>query len=441
MAAPAEAPKKPLRVDWLRIFCSFLSRTSYHSHYMTRSATLFFAALAVCAAEPQYDLLLKGGHVIDPKNGVSKVADVAVAAGKIARVAPDIPAAEAKRVADLAGLYVVPGLIDIHAHVYAGTGLRGITGDSSVYPDGFSLRAGVTTLVDAGSAGWRNFPDFRQRVIDRAQTRVLALLNISAVGMAQGENDPEQFSPEETVKMAKANADVIVGLKIAHYTRRDWRDVDRALEAGRALNLPLMVDFGAVGGPRTLRDLVLDKLRPGDIYTHCYSGWRGELTENGRVNPAMIQARERGVIFDLGHGAGSFFWYVAVPAFEQRFFPDSISTDLHTGSMNGGMKDMVNIMSKVLNLGVPLEEVVRMSTWNPAREIKRPELGNLEVGAPADIAALGLERGSFGFLDSAGALRKGDRRLVPELTVLKGAVVWDLNGRAATDWRSFPYKR
>jgi len=394
------------------------------------------------AAEPRYDLLLKGGRVIDPKNGINKVLDVAVSGGKIALVAPDIPAAEAKSVAGVAGLYVTPGLIDIHAHVYTGTGLRALTGDSSVYPDGFSFRSGVTTQVDAGTSGWRNFPDFRQRVIDRSQTRVLALLNICGVGMApSGENDPNDMDVAEAVKLARAHADIVVGFKIAHYGLPDWREVDRAVEAGKQLDLPVMVDFGHLRGPRSLRELLPDKLRPGDIYTHCYSGWRDELVENAKVNPAMIAARKRGVIFDVGHGGGSFFWFVAVPAFEQKFFPDSISTDLHTGSMNAGMKDMVNVMSKILNLGVPLEEVVRMSTWNPAREIKRPGLGNLDVGAEADITVLGLEQGKFGFLDSAGARRMGERRLVAELTVRKGVVVWDLNGRASVDWKVFPYRK
>ena len=408
---------------------------------MTRTTLLFLVASLALAAEPRYDLVLKGGRVIDPKNGINKVMDVAVAGGKIARVAPDIPAAEAKQVANVAGLYVTPGLIDIHAHVYAGTGQRAIAGDQSVYPDGFSFRTGVTTLVDAGSAGWRNFPDFRQRVIERARTRVLALLNISGVGMAaKGENDPADMDPAEAVKMAQAHADLIVGFKIAHYARPDWFEVDRALEAAKQLELPLMVDFGQVKGPRNLATLLADKLRPGDIYTHCYAGWRDELVE-GKVNPAMIAARKRGVIFDLGHGGGSFFWFVAVPAFEQKFLPDSISTDLHTGSMNSGMKDLPNVMSKVLNLGVPLEDVVRMSTWNPARIIKRPALGNLDVGAEADITVLALERGQFGFLDSAGALRAGDRKLVAEMTIRKGAVAWDLNGRASVNWEVFPYRK
>jgi len=408
---------------------------------MSRTITILLLGALTLAAQARYDLVLKGGHVIDPKNGITQIMDVAIAGGKIARLAPDIPAAEAKQVARVAGLYVTPGLIDLHAHVYAGTGERAIAGDQSVYPDGFSFRTGVTTMVDAGSAGWRNFPDFKERVIDRARTRILALLNISGVGMAaKGENDPKDMDPAEAVKMARAHADLIVGMKIAHYGRADWLDVDRALEAARELDVPLMVDFGKLSGPRNLPTLLTEKLRAGDIYTHCYAGWRDELVE-GKVNPAMIAARKRGVIFDLGHGGASFFWFVAVPASEQKFFPDSISTDLHTGSMNAGMKDLPNVMSKVLNLGVPLGDVIRMSTWSPARIIKRPALGHLDVGAEADITVLALERGKFGFLDSAGALRVGDRKLVAEMTIRKGAIVWDLNGRASVDWKVFPYRK
>ena len=401
-------------------------------------AILFLAMATAAFAQTRYDLLLKGGRVIDPKNGIDKVMDVAVSNRRIAAVAADIPARDARVVADVSGLIVTPGLIDIHAHVYAGTGATTIAGDQSVYPDGFSFRAGVTTLVDAGTAGWHNFPDFKQRVIDRARTRVLAFLNIGGVGMAPGENDPEDMDSGEAIKMARAHPDLIVGFKVAHYARPEWRDIDRALEAGKATGLPIMVDFGTLTGPRSIETLMREKLRPGDIYTHCYSGLRHELVDE-KVNPALIEARKRGVIFDLGHGGGSFFWNIAVPAFEQKFYPDSISTDLHTGSMNGGMKDMVNVMSKVLNLGVPVEEVVRMSTWNAAREIKRPELGNLDVGAEADITVLALERGVFGFPDSAGARRMGDRRLTPEITVRRGQVAWDLNGRAAADWKSFRY--
>ena len=394
------------------------------------------------AGQPIYDLLLQGGQVIDPKNNVSGVMDVAIAGGKIARVAPAIPAAQARRVANVKGLYVMPGLIDVHVHVYTGTGLKALTGDSSVYPDGFSFRTGVTTMVDAGTSGWRNFPDFLDRVIRRAKTRVLALLNVSSAGMGPtGENDVKDMDPEAMVRMAKAHPDVIVGFKTAHFNGPGWEAVDNLVKAGKLADLPVMVDFGNLNKVRNLRELLIEKLRPGDIYTHAYSGLRDELLADGKVNPAMIEARRRGVIFDLGHGAGSFFWWVAVPAFEQKFYPDLISTDLHTNSMNGGMKDMINVMSKVLNLGVPIEEVVRMSTWNPARQIRRTELGHLGVGAGADVTVLRLDRGEFGFPDSAGAVRPGDRRLAPEMTIRDGVVVWDLNGRASQDWKSFPYRK
>ncbi len=402
---------------------------------------LFLASICALSAQPVYDLVLKGGHVIDPKNNVSRVLDVAIAGEKIARVATAIGAAEARKTVDARGLYVTPGLIDIHAHVYAGTGLRAITGDSSVYPDGFSFRTGVTTLVDAGSAGWRNFEDFKQRVIDRAQTRVLALLNISGGGMdLDGEDDPADLDPQAAADMAKKYASLIVGFKTAHYNGPGWLSVDNVVKAGNLANLPVMVDFGTVNDVRTLDTLLRDKLRPGDIYTHAYSGHRDELL-HGKVNPAMWAGRKRGIIFDLGHGGGSFYYYVAVPAFAEKFLPDSISTDLHTGSMNAGMKDMVNVMAKVLNMGPSLEEVVRWSTWNPAREIHRPDLGNLDENAPADITLLRVDKGRYGFVDSAGARMDGNRLLVAEMTIRGGRVVWDLNGRASENWRTFLYRK
>ena len=386
----------------------------------------------------QYDVLLKGGHVIDPKNNVDGVMDVAIANGKIARVAPGIPVAAAKRNVDVAGLYVTPGLIDIHVHVFMWTRFGG----EAVQPDAFSFRSGVTTMVDAGSAGAEGFADFRDRIIKHSKTRVLAFLNINRSDMLTGkENDPAEVDPETAIKIAKANPDIIVGFKSAHYAGPGWESIDGAVKAGEATQLPVMVDFGRITAKRNLNALLLDKLRAGDIYTHCYSGHREELLDSGRVNPAMEAGRKRGVIFDLGHGAGSFYWYVAVPAYAQGFRPDSISTDLHINSMNGGMKDMANVMSKILNLGSPLAEVIRMSTWNPAQEIKRPQLGNLDVGADADIAVLRVEQGHFGFVDSAGARKAGTQRIACELTLRAGQVVWDLNGRAAADWHSFPYQK
>ena len=398
---------------------------------------------AALSAQPAYDLLIKGGHVIDPKNNLSKVMDVAIADGKIARVASAISSSESKKTIDAAGLYVTPGLIDIHTHLY----IRGnpndlVLGENNVQADAFSFRSGVTTMVDAGTSGRRTFPDFRARIIDRARTRVLAMLNIAGYGMGTGkENELTELDPDEAAGMAKANADVIVGFKSAHFNGPGWESIDNAVKAGRLANLPVMVDFGYVNNVRNIRTLLEDKLRSGDIYTHCYSGHREEVMDNGKVNPAMWNGRKRGLIFDVGFGAGSFYWYVAVPAFDQRFFPDSISTDLHSGSMNGGMKTMDNVMSIILNLGQSLDDVIRMSTSNPAKEIKRPQLGNLDVGAEADIAVLRVDKGHFGFIDSAGARNYGSQKIVCELTTRKGKVVWDLNGRASEDWKTFKYEK
>ncbi len=369
-------------------------------------------SLAVMAHAQQYDLLIKGGYVIDPKNKIEAFSDVAIADGKIARVAPSIPAAQAKRIVNAEGLLVTPGLIDIHVHVYAGTGMKGVyTGDWSVYPDGFSFRTGLTTMVDAGTAGWRNFADFRQRVIDRAQTRVLAFVNIFGAGMGTApETNPAEMIPEAAAQVAKENADVVVGFKSAHYYGKGWPSVEAAVKAGELAHLPVMIDFGWTNEERNIRALFLEKLRPGDIYTHCYSGNRDEVLDSGTLNPAMEAGRKRGIIFDVGHGGGSFYWNVAVPATRAGFWPDSISTDLHTGSMNAGMKDFPDTMSKILNLGAPLQKVIEMSTWNPAKEIHHEELGHLTPGAVADVTLLQLQKGEFGFLDSAGARFDGTRR-------------------------------
>jgi dihydroorotase len=405
---------------------------------MMRLFVLLFAFAVGALAQPKYDLLLTGGHVIDPKNGIDRVTDVAIAGGKIARVGDNIAASDAKKAVNVSGFYVTPGLIDIHTHLY----IWREPGGEGVQADAFSFRSGVTTMVDAGSTGWKTFDDFRNRIISRSQTRVLAFLNIVGAGMGTGkEDDPAEMDATAAAKTAKANPGIIVGFKSAHYAGPGWASVDNAVKAGAIADLPVMVDFGRITRTRNLNALLLDKLRPGDIYTHCYSGHREELLDNGKINPAMQAGRKRGIIFDIGHGSGSFYWYVAAPAYQQNFRPDSISTDLHTHSMNGGMKDMLNVMSKLLNLGSPLEEVIRMSTWNPAREIKRPKLGNLDPGSDADVAVLRLDHGNYGFLDSALARKPGSQLLTCEMTLRAGKVVWDLNGRASEDWKSFPYDR
>lgn len=394
------------------------------------------------AAQAKYDLLLKGGHVIDPKNNLSERRDVAIKGGVIAAVEKHIDPATAARVVDVTGLYVTPGLVDIHVHVYAGTGMKALTGDQSIYPDGFSFRACTTTMADAGTSGAANFEDFKQRVIDRARTHVFAFINIVGHGMGGGtvEQNTDDMNPQSAAEMAGKYPDLIVGFKTAHYAAPDWTAVDRLLEAGRLANLPVMIDFGIIKPERPHEELFLKKLRPGDIYTHMYRPFDPVLDENGKVRAYQFEAKKRGVIFDVGHGGGSLVFRYAVPAMKQGFVPDSISTDLHTGSMNAGMKDLVNVMSKFLNLGMPLNEVILKSTWNPAREIHREKYGHLSAGAPADMAVLKLERGSFGFVDTDKTMMKGTQRLTCEMTLLGGSVMYDLNGRSSDPWQKAPKK-
>lgn len=392
-------------------------------------------------ADTQYDLLLQGGHVIDAKNKISGVRDVAIKDGRIAAVAAHIDPAQAFKVVNVKGLYVTPGLVDIHVHVYTGTGEpHSYAGDLSVYPDGFTFRSGVTTVADAGCAGWRNFEDFKQRIIDRSKTRVLAFLNIVGAGMRgpKFENNLADMDPQPAAEMALKYKGLIVGIKTAHYQGPEWTPVEDAVKAGTIAHIPVMVDFGANRPERPMPVLVTQKLRPGDIYTHCYSGLRDEQDASGHVNPAMWEARKRGVIFDVGHGGGSFAWRIAVPAIKEGFLPDSISTDLHVGSMNSGMKDMANLMSKFLVMGETMDQVIAQSTWHPAREIHHEELGNLSVGAPADVAVLRLEHGDFGYTDMYGARLRGHEKLIAELTLRDGKVVWDLNGITRPDWTTLP---
>ena len=397
------------------------------------------AAASPAAAQAKYELLLKGGHVIDGRNNIDGRMDVAIAGGKIAAVAADIPAADAAKTVDVAGLFVTPGLVDIHVHVYTGEGRSYARGFSSVPPDGFTLESCTTTVADAGSSGWRNFEDFKTRVIDHSRTRVLAFLNIVGHGMGGGaiEQNLEDMEAKPTADMALKYKGVIVGVKSAHYNGPEWDPYIRSVEAGTIANIPVMVDFGSAR-VRTIKELFEKYFRPGDIYTHAYAGGgRGELLD-GKVNPAIFAAQKKGIIFDIGHGGGSFVFQTAVQAFKEKFYPDSLSTDLHIGSMNAGMKDIVNLMSKFLALGMPLKDVVVRTTWNPAREIKQEQLGHLSVGAPADVAVLRLEKGKFGFLDQRGGRLDGTERLGCELTLRDGAVVYDLNGLASLPWEKTP---
>ena len=391
-----------------------------------------------------YSIIIKGGHVIDPKNNIDAIMDVAINDGRIAMVAKNINATEGKKIINAKGLYVTPGLIDMHVHVYYGTktdqGL--MNGPSSVAPDAFSFRAGVTTFVDAGSAGWRSFPDFKKQTIDISQTRVLAFLNIAAEGMRGGpfEQTTKDMDPRRTAACVQKYPAEIVGIKLAHYEGHEWAPTDSTVKAGNLTNLPVMIDFGGSKPALSIEELFMKHLRPGDIFTHAYANLNGArecvVDENGKVKPLVFAAQKKGIIFDVGHGGGSFRWNQAVPSIKQGFIADVISSDLHTGSMNGGMKDMANLMSKFLALGLSVHDVILRSTWIPAKVINRPELGNLSVGSEADVALFSLVKGDFGFTDIGSDKMKGNQKLIAEMTFRAGRIVWDLNGIAATEFKN-----
>ena len=407
------------------------------------AASALAAAPVDSSALPKYDLLLHGGHVLDDRNHIDAVMDVAIKDGKIAEVAPHLKSTDALKTVDVSGLYVTPGLIDIHVHVYNGTGERNsYAGDLSVPPDGFTFRVGVTTVVDAGCSGWRNFEDFKGRIIDRSKTRVFAMLNIVGSGMRgdKFENNMADMDGAATAAMALKYPQTVVGIKTAHFAGPEWTPVEQAVIAGTKANIPVMVDFGEdFPDKRPLYDLLTVKLRPGDIYTHMYSGLRHEQDPT-TLGPskAFIEGRKRGIFFDVGQGGGSFKWSLAVPMIKDGFIPDSISTDLHVSSMNSAMKDELNVADKILNLGVPIKEVVAEMTSHPAREIKHEELGNLSPGAIADLAILRVEHGNFGFTDMVNARVDGKEKLLCEITIKDGRIVYDLNGMSATRWDAAP---
>jgi dihydroorotase len=391
---------------------------------------------------PQYDLLLKGGWVIDPANNRDGVMDVAISGDKIAAVVPDINPAQAATVADVSDHYVTPGLIDIHVHAYHTREPEGL----SVMADFHSFRSGVTTMVDTGTAGAKHFLHFKRTVIDCAKTRILAYVNVVKSGMVGDfEQDVKEMDPELAASIVLAYPDECVGIKTAHYWTRQpwdaehppWAAVDAAIAAGNICRQPVMVDFWP-RPERTYQELILEKMRPGDIHTHVYAQQFPVLDANNRPQKFMFEARERGVIFDVGHGAGSFWFRQAVPAMQNGFNPDSISTDLHIGNVNGPVVDMLTTMSKILCIGMPLQEVIYRSTVTPAREINRPELGALTAGAEADVAVLSLQEGAFGYTDCGRAKMMGDQKLTCALTLRAGQVVYDPTGFTMPEWPNAP---
>ncbi len=396
-------------------------------------ASIFFFVVVQTQAQ-EFDILIKNGHVFDPKNNIDSIMDVSIADGKILQVAPDISAENAKKVVDATGLYVSPGLIDIHTHVFVGSKSdKFADGNNSLSPDDFSFKAGITTVVDAGTSGWRNFPLFKSQVIDESKTRILAFLNIVGTGMTgdDGQHNLDEMDAVKTAEMIQEYADYIVGVKIGHFDGESWTPFDRALEAGSKTNRPLFVECHL---PQYTLEDQLDRMRPGDIITHSFENIKERapvVDKQGQVLQVVLAAKEKGILFDVGHGGSGFWFNQAVPAFEQNFWPNSFGTDMHKFSVNRGMKDMLNLMSKFLNMGMPLKEVLLRGSWNPAKSIKREDLGNLSVGAVADIAVLSVKKGKFGFVDARDNRIDGDRKLEAELTIRAGKVAWDLNGISA----------
>ncbi|MEO6219950.1 MAG: amidohydrolase/deacetylase family metallohydrolase [Ginsengibacter sp.] len=387
-----------------------------------------------------YDIVIKGGHVIDPKNNIDAIMDVAISDGKIILLSKKIDEKQGAQVVNAKGLYVTPGLIDLHAHVFFGTEPDHYlsNGLAAVTPDGFTFRIGVTTVADAGGAGWRSFPNFKKNIIDNSQTRVLSFLNIVGEGMRGSayEQNTNDMDAKMSALVAMQYKDYVVGFKVAHFNGPEWTPVDRAVEAGKLAGIPVMIDFGGNNPPLSIEELYMKHLRPGDIYTHTYTLLEGNVRETvvdeatGKVKPFIWDAKKRGIIFDVGYGGASFNFTQAIPAIKAGFYPNTISTDLHTGSMNASMKNQLDIMSKFLLMGMPLNEVVKASTWAPAQVIKHEELGNISAGAIADVAVFNLRQGNFGFYDKTGYKVEGKQKFECEMTIKGGKIVYDLNGIA-----------
>lgn len=384
-----------------------------------------------------YDLLLTGATVLDPSQGLHGVADVAVVDGRIAAVGTDL-ALEARARVDLRGRLLTPGWIDIHAHVYAGVSTWGIRADA------LCLATGVTTIVDAGTPGWANLPGFIEYVAQPARTQVLTFVHISGIGLTYGPLgemvDMRYGDPERTAAVIERWRDYCVGVKVRQggfqVGDNGVEPLRLAEQAGLWTGSPVMVHI-AVGVPLPQ---VLAELRPGDIVTHCYQGTGdGILDATGQVVPEVRQARARGVLFDVGHGGGSFRFDVARGALAKGFPADVISTDLHTGSLGGTVHSLPETASKLLNLGVELEDVVRQCTQAPAAAIGRgDELGTLRVGTVADLAAFEiLDEGGYEFRDVAGERLVGERKIEPVLTVRAGSLYHpaDLAEERAEDLR------
>ena len=371
-----------------------------------------------------YDLLLAGGTLLDPAQGTRAATNVAFAAGNVAAVGPHLSAADAKDIVDCSGRIVAPGMIDLHVHVFWGVSHYGIE------PDPHCVAKGVTTAVDAGSAGADTFPGFRKYVIDVSATRLFAQLNISSQGMLTKEigelDDLRYASVPKAIAMIERHRDVILGVKV-RLTRNSIvsresgiRPLYLAREAADAVRLPIMVHPQDAWCDSL--DDILAVMRGGDILTHCFHGdSHGILDGDGKVRRSVREAIERGVIFDVGHGRGSFSWEVAERALEQGIGPTTISSDLHVYNVAGPVYDLATTVSKFLHLGLSLEGALHKVTATPARVLgMSDQIGTLRVGAWADAVVFDLQQGQFELHDARGETRVGRQRLVPTAVVRGG---------------------
>jgi dihydroorotase len=368
-----------------------------------------------------YDLVIHGGTVVDPGSGFGGRLDVGLRDGRIAAVEPNLLLGDATDVFDATDLLVVPGLVDLHVHVYWGVA------DLSILPGPNDLQRGVTTMVDAGSSGGNTFPGFRRFIIEPFAGSILAFLNISAMGQIDpqlGElHDLRYALVDRAVEVARQHPDLIVGLKVRVSEMlagaNGLTGLQRAVEAATEIGCPVMVHIGGSAAP--IED-VLGTLRAGDIVTHAFTAWEPGIFDSAlRIVPAALEARARGVRFDVGHGAGSFAFGRGQAALEQGFRPDTISSDLHRFNVDGPVFDLLTTLSKFLHLGMSLEDVIVMATAAPAAAIGRSgALGTLTVGAAADVAVLRLEEGRFTFTDSREATVEARQRLVPVATYRAG---------------------